>query len=79
MKEIIKYGKAARAAVPQLKELIVQLNAQCQRGEFPAGELNNRRVTAVEEAIKAIEAATEQPELRSIRAEIPRERWELYD
>ena len=38
---------------------------QCRKGEFPAGELNNRRVTAVEEAIKAIEAATDQPELRS--------------
>jgi hypothetical protein len=49
-----------------LKELIVALNEQCKRGEYPAGELNNRRVAAVEEAIKAIEAATTQPELRSI-------------
>jgi hypothetical protein len=60
------YGTAAREAVPALKELIVALNEQCNRGEFPAGELNNRRVSAVEEAIKAIEAATTQPELRSI-------------
>jgi hypothetical protein len=66
MKEIIGYGTAARQAVPGLKELIVALNDQCKRGEFPAGELNNRRVAAVEEAIKAIEAATTQPELRSI-------------
>ena len=79
MKELIRYGAAARQMVPELKELIVEFNAQCARGEFPAGELNNMRVGAVEEAIKAIEAATEQPELRSIRAEIPRERWELYD
>jgi hypothetical protein len=66
MKEIVSYGSAAREALPGLRELIVQLNDQCKKGEFPAGELNNRRVTAVEEAIKAIEAATEQPELRSI-------------
>ncbi len=66
MKELIAYGTAARGAVPELKELIVALNDQCRKGEFPAGELNNRRVTAVEDAIKAIEAATTQPELRSI-------------
>jgi len=66
MKGIVSYGAAAREAVPGLKELIVALNDQCKRGEFPAGELNNRRVAAVEDAIKAIEAATTQPELRSI-------------
>lgn len=66
MKEIVSYGTAAREALPALRELIVALNEQCKRGEFPAGELNNRRVTAVKEAIKAIEAATTQPELRTI-------------
>jgi hypothetical protein len=66
MKGIMSYGTAAREAVPGLKELIVALNDQCKRGEYPAGELNNRRVAAVEEAIKTIEAATTQPELRSI-------------
>ena len=66
MKGIVSYGSAAREAVPGLKELIVALNDQCKRGEFPAGELNDRRVNAVEEAIKAIESATTQPELRSI-------------
>ena len=40
----------------------------------PAGELNHRRVTAVEEAIKAIEAATDQPELRSIAPAVPADR-----
>lgn len=68
MKEIAKYGTAARHIIPELKELIVELNAQCARGEFPAGELNNRRVSAVEEAIKSIEAATSHPELRSINS-----------
>ena len=66
MKEIMTYGSAAREALPGLKELIVSLNEQCKKGEFPGGELNNRRVTAVEEAIKFIEAATSQPELRRI-------------
>jgi len=72
MKGIVSYGTAAREAVPALKELIVALNDQCKRGEFPAGELNNRRVAAVEEAIKAIEAATTQPELRSITLAQPK-------
>jgi hypothetical protein len=66
MKEIVSYGAAAREAVPGLKELIAALNEQCAKGEFPAGELNNRRVGAVQEAIKAIEAATGQPELRTV-------------
>jgi len=72
MKGIMGYGTAARQAVPGLKELIVALNDQCKRGEFPGGELNNRRVTAVEEAIKTIEAATTQPELRSIAPLLPK-------
>jgi hypothetical protein len=66
MKELVSYGTAARGVIPELEELIVQFNTQCKNREFPAGELNNRRVSAVEEAIKAIEAATTQPELRSI-------------
>ena len=72
MKELMSYGTAAREAVPGLKEVIVQFNAQCKKGEFPAGELNDRRVTAVEEAIQAIEAATMQPELRSIEPVRPK-------
>jgi hypothetical protein len=66
MKELIGYGTAAREALPGLRELIVIFNEQCKKGEFPAGELNDRRTGALEAAIKAIEAATTQPELRSI-------------
>ena len=66
MKEIVSFGSAARGAVPGLRELIVAFNEQCARGEFPKGELNNQRVNAVEDAIKTIESATTQPELRSI-------------
>ncbi len=68
MKELVGYGMAAREVVPALRELIVALNEQCRKGEFPAGELNDRRVNAVKDAIKAIEAATTQPELRSLAA-----------
>jgi hypothetical protein len=66
MKELMTYGTAAREALPRLKELIAAFNDQCKRGEYPAGELNDRRIGAVEAAIKAIEAAKTQPELRSI-------------
>ena len=66
MKEIVSYGKAARPAIPQLKALIVELNDQTKRGDFPAGGLNDQRTGAVADAIKEIEAATTQPELRSI-------------
>ena len=67
MKEIIKYGSAARGAVPGLKELINDFNEQCKNGKFPKGELNNQRIADVEAAIKAIESATTHPELRSIK------------
>ena len=66
MKEIASYGSAAKYAVPLLKEVIVSFNEQVQKREFPGGEINERRVRAVEDAIKAIEAAKEQPTLRSI-------------
>jgi HEAT repeat protein len=68
MKLIIGYGSAARPQIPALRALIASLNAEVARQEFPGGELNNRRVGAVEEAIKAIEAAKDHPPLRSITA-----------
>ena len=67
MKEIVRYGSAAQEAIPGLKALIVDFNDQVKRKEYPGGELNDRRVNAVEAAIKAIEAATEHPALRSIK------------
>ena len=45
MKEIVAYGSAARESLPALRELIIDLNAQCQRGEYPAGELYARRTS----------------------------------
>ena len=72
MKEMITYGAAARDAVPGLKELIDQFNEQCRKGNYPAGELNDRRVNAVKNAIKAIEDARDQPELRTIASAQPK-------
>ena len=65
MKELVSYNAAARAAIPGLRELIQQLNDEAGRGEFPSG-LNAKRVGAVEDAIRTIEAATDHPELRRI-------------
>ena len=67
MKMITGYGSAARPQIPALRELIASLNAEVERREFPGGDLNNRRVSAVEDAIKAIEAAKDHPPLRSVR------------
>ena len=50
---------------------IAVLNAEVAANNFPKGELHNRRINDVEEAIKAIEAATTQPEIRSIRPASP--------
>ncbi|MEI7899747.1 MAG: DUF6288 domain-containing protein [bacterium] len=65
MREIVKYGTAARGALPQLKALIDQFNTEFKNNQFP-GDCNKQRVDSVVEAIKSIEAATTQPELRSI-------------
>jgi hypothetical protein len=67
MKEIAKYGSAAKGAIPGLKELIEQFNAEAKAGKFPGGDFNKRRTNPVEAAIKSIESATTHPELRSIK------------
>jgi hypothetical protein len=65
MKMITGYGSAAKPQIPALRELIASLNAEVESREFP-GDLNKLRVGAVEEAIKAIEAAKDHPPLRSV-------------
>jgi hypothetical protein len=72
MKAIVSYGTAARGVIPQLKELVEQFNAEFKSGHFP-GDCNKMRVDSVEEAIKAIESATTQPELRSITPAQPKD------
>jgi HEAT repeat protein len=62
---IASYGAAAKSAIPELKELIVALDAQTSKNEFPA-DLNKLRTHDVQNAITQIEAATTQPELKTI-------------
>ena len=66
MKIIAGYGAAAKPYIPALKEVIVMFNRDTERKEFPPS-LNKDRVGAVEDAIRSIETATTQPELRSIK------------
>lgn len=66
MAALVTYGSAARSAIPGLKDLITYFNAECDAGRFPKGPLNQQRIDDIENAIKAIESATTQPELRSI-------------
>ena len=66
MKYLVSYGTAAREVIPQLNELIDELNNEVKNKEFPGGAINDLRVNAVKDAIKAIEESTEQPELRSV-------------
>ena len=62
MTELLRYGTAAKVAIPELKELVVQFQVE---KEFPAKE-RKQKIAAVEEAIKLLEAATTQPELRTV-------------
>ncbi len=65
MKELMRYGSAARHVLPELRELIDMFNLQVRNRQFPGGELNERRVNAVEDAIKLIEDAKDHPQLRN--------------
>ena len=65
MKELTGYGKAAREILPDLRALIVQFNTECANDQFPE-DCNKLRVASVRKAIKTIEAAKTQPELRGI-------------
>lgn len=69
MKELVGYGAAAKPVIPALKEVIVAMDAEAARGEFPGGAFNARRTDPIREAIATIEAATTQPELRSLSKE----------
>ena len=63
--DLTKDTQSVDSKLPALSELIASFNAEVERREVPGGELNNRRVGAVEEAIKMIEAAKDHPPLRS--------------
>ncbi len=66
MKILTSYGAAAKSQIPAMREIIVTFDQDTAARLFPPS-LNKDRVGAVEEAIRAIETATTQPELRSIK------------
>ena len=66
MKIIASYGAAAKPQIPALRKVIESFNRDTERRDFPPS-LNLVRVGAIEDTIKAIETATTQPELRSIK------------
>jgi hypothetical protein len=65
MEIITRYGAAAKSQIPAMKEIIVMFDQEVADKMFPP-DLNQVRVGAVNEAIRSIETATTQPELRSI-------------
>ncbi len=62
------YGAAAKELLPDLRELVTFCKNE---KDFPE-DCKKKKTAAVEEAIKAIEAATDQPELRSIAPLLPK-------
>jgi hypothetical protein len=68
MKALTRYGSAAKELLPELRELATYCRNE---PDFP-DDCKKQKTQAVEDAIKAIEAATDQPQLRSIAPLIPR-------
>ena len=64
MKELLRYGSAAKEVLPDLKVLIIQ----CQEEKDFPDWAKKMKIVSVEEAIKAIESTSTQPELRTIQA-----------
>jgi HEAT repeat protein len=69
MAALKSYGTAARQALPELRELATYCKTE---KDFPE-DCRKKKTAAVEDAIKAIEAATDQPQLRSIAPLLPKE------
>ena len=62
------YGAAAKEVLPDLRELVTFCKNE---KDFPE-DCKKKKTAAVEEAIQAIEAATDMPKLRSIAALLPK-------
>lgn len=67
MEIITSYGAAARPQIPALREVIAFFNHETMNQNAFPPSLNEVRVGAIEEAIRSIESANTQPELRRIR------------
>ena len=71
MEQLTAFGIAARDVVPRLRDVITFFEAECAAGGFPNGELQDRRVNAVRDAIAEIESAVDAPQLRSLDSSPP--------
>jgi hypothetical protein len=65
LKLIASYGKAASSVIPELKTLSKAYDDQTNRNQFPV-EQNKMRTTAISDAIRSIESATTQPQLKTV-------------
>jgi HEAT repeat protein len=63
------YGAAAKEVLPDLRELVTYCKNE---KDFP-DDCKKKKTEAVEDAIKAIEAAKDQPQLRSIAPLLPKQ------
>ena len=62
MKELLRYGTAAKELLPDLKKLVVQYR---EEKDFPDWA-KKQKIASVEAAIKALKGTTTRPELRTI-------------
>ena len=69
MKALKSYGTAARDVLPRLRELAAYCKTE---KDFPE-DCRQKKTAAVEDAIKAIETATDHPPLRRIAPVLPKE------
>jgi len=61
------YGAAAKEVLPDLRELVTF----CKNERNFPDDCKKKKTAAVEDAIQAIEAATEEPKLRTIAPLLP--------
>jgi hypothetical protein len=66
MAALKSYGAAAREVMPALRELL----AYCRDEQDFPDDCKRRKIAAVEDAIKSIEAATDSPPLRALAREV---------
>ena len=62
LNQLKSYGKAARGTIPDMKEFSLMI----QHGEMPDHPVNLKKVADINEAIKFIENATDQPDMPTI-------------
>jgi len=64
MELLLTYGTAAKIIIPDLEKLIVSFEAEV---DFPE-DCRNQKIQAVKSAIRSLNAATSQPDIRSLQS-----------